>query len=209
MDMTQKVNVFYFRNMNDWANEFEQNGWIELKNFLPRDTSLNLLEEMNTLQSGEEFRRASIGKDGDKQVNLSQRGDFISWIDPSNALPFASGYLKEISNIISILNRQFYLGIRDYECHYAHYPIGSFYKRHSDRHASGSSRIVSSVFYLNEGWQEGNGGELVIYNEERMSTIQPELGTLVLFLSEIEHEVLPTHRDRKSITGWMLNERIL
>jgi SM-20-related protein len=66
------------------------------------------------------------------------------------------------------------------------------------------------VFYLNADWQEGNGGELVIYNgESGVSIIQPELGTLVLFLSEIEHEVLPTHRDRKSVTGWMLNETIL
>ena len=210
MHITLEVNVFYFRGMNDWLNEFEQKGWIELRNFLTRDSSLKLLEEMNELQSNQEFRQASIGKENDKQVNLSQRGDFISWIDPKNTLPCASRYLEEISTIISILNRQFYLGIRDYECHYAHYPVGSFYKRHSDRHAKGSARIVSSVFYLNAGWQETDGGELVIYNDTSSSSrIKPELGTLVLFLSDIEHEVLPTHRDRKSITGWMLNEPIL
>jgi SM-20-related protein len=210
MHITTEVNVFYFRGMNDWVNAFEQKGWIELRDFLPLDSSQGLLEEMKLVQSKEDFHRASIGKDGDKHINLSQRGDFISWIDPINAMPYTSKYIVEISHIISILNRQFYLGIRDYECHYAHYPIGAFYKRHSDRHAKGSSRVVSSVFYLNADWQEGDGGELVIYDgESNASLIKPQLGSLILFLSEIEHEVLPTHRERKSITGWMLNETIL
>jgi Rps23 Pro-64 3,4-dihydroxylase Tpa1-like proline 4-hydroxylase len=34
------------------------------------------------------------------------------------------------------------------------------------------------------------------------------MGTLALFLSEKEHEVLTTQRDRMSITGWMLNEKV-
>jgi hypothetical protein len=30
-----------------------------------------------------------------------------------------------------------------------------------------------------------------------------------MFLSEIEHEVLPTLQPRKSLTGWLLTESIL
>jgi len=196
--------------MNEWLNDFELNGWIELKHFLEPELSKGLLQEMDELQSRIEFRQASIGRDDSKQVNLSQRGDFISWIDPKKPLPWASQYLKKLENVVSALNQHFYLGIRDYECHYAHYPVGSFYKRHTDRHAQGSTRRVSSVFYLNSNWKETEGGELVIYDGKGASSmIKPELGTLVLFLSELEHEVLPTHRERKSITGWMLTETIL
>jgi SM-20-related protein len=196
--------------MNDWLNDFEAKGWTELKNFLPSELSKGLLEEMAQLQSRAEFKQASIGKDDNKQVNLSQRGDFISWIDPKSPLPCASDYLKNIEQVITLLNQHFYLGIRDYECHYAHYPVGSFYKRHSDRHAKGSARRVSSVLYLNPNWKETEGGELVIYDAiGGPSHILPEMGTLVLFLSELEHEVLPTQRERKSITGWMLTETIL
>ncbi len=202
--------VLYFRGMNEWLNDFELNGWAELRNFLTTEISKGLLLEMDELQSNVEFQQASIGKNDSKQVNLSQRGDFISWIDPKNPLPWASQYLKELEQVMSMLNRHFYLGLRDYECHYAHYPVGSFYKRHIDRHAQGSARRVSSVFYLNSNWEESAGGELVIYDgKSEPSRIMPELGTLVLFLSEMEHEVLQTLRNRKSITGWMLTETIL
>ncbi|MFM7726822.1 MAG: 2OG-Fe(II) oxygenase, partial [Flavobacteriales bacterium] len=105
--------------------------------------------------------------------------------------------------------RNFYLGIQDFECHYAHYPPGSFYKKHVDRHKNGSPRRVSSVLYLNTDWLEQDGGELRIYSdEEAFRTILPQLGTLALFLSELEHEVITTSRDRMSITGWMLNEKL-
>lgn len=206
----QKVIVIYFRSMVEWMNDFELNGWTELRNFLTPELSNRLLQEMDELKEDRAFRQAFIGKDDNKQVNLSQRGDSISWIDQNNPLPYTAQYLKNLEQIISLLNQHFYLGIRDYECHFALYPVGSFYKRHSDRHARSSSRRVSSVFYLNPNWKETEGGELVIYDSNGASSaIRPELGTLVLFLSELEHEVLPTHRERKSITGWMLTETML
>jgi SM-20-related protein len=66
------------------------------------------------------------------------------------------------------------------------------------------------VLYLNADWQPSDGGELVIYKPEgNEHRIQPLQGTLAIFLSELEHEVLLTSRDRMSITGWMLNETIL
>ena len=38
---------------------------------------------------------------------------------------------------------------------------------------------------------------------EEMARVVPRAGTLLLFMSEeIEHEVLPTRRDRASIAGW-------
>jgi SM-20-related protein len=206
----KEVFVIYFRAMNEWMKDFELKGWAELKNFLTPELSNQLMQEMDDLKSEQRFRQASIGKDNSKQVNLSQRGDSISWIDQKNPLPFADEYLKKLEQIISLINQHFYLGIRDYECHYAHYPVGSFYKRHTDRHAKGSARRVSSVFYLNPNWKESEGGELVIYEANgETSRIKPEMGTLALFLSELEHEVLPTLRERKSITGWMLTETIL
>ena len=61
---------------------------------------------------------------------------------------------------------------------------------------------------MNRDWQPDDGGALVIYdpaNEQReLQRIQPEFGTLVLFASErFPHEVLPTRRQRLSLTGWL------
>jgi SM-20-related protein len=196
--------------MNSWIDHFEQHGWAEIKGFINETDSAGIRSEIVEIQNSHGFRQASIGKQDLKTVDTSQRGDFISWIDGQQAPLHTRMYLDKISAVIEQLNYNFYLGIRDYECHYAHYPPGTFYKRHVDRHKNGSPRRVSSVLYLNSNWQPCDGGELVIYNTGgAVSRIEPMEGTLVIFLSELEHEVLLTSRDRMSITGWMLNETIL
>jgi SM-20-related protein len=197
--------------MSDWLVDFEKQGWAVLDDFLDEASALGIRSELSEIQIKNEFKRASIGRLEQKMVDTSQRGDFICWINPELALPHTGSYLQKMNEIIELLNYHFFLGIRDYECHYALYPPGTYYKKHVDRHKTGSPRRVSSVLYLNPNWSEQDGGELVIYSQETNHAfrIMPSLGKLVIFLSELEHEVLPTQVDRMSITGWMLNEKIL
>lgn len=196
--------------MSDWLSDFEKQGWAELKDFINPSTAHGIRSELHEIQVRKGFKQASIGKLDQKAIDTAQRGDFISWIDPTDSQVHTRVYLEKINELISQLNYHFYLGIRDYECHYAHYPPGTFYKKHVDRHKNGSPRRVSSVLYLNPDWVPNDGGELVIYESpEKTSRIRPLMGTLIIFLSELEHEVLITARDRMSITGWMLNEVIL
>jgi len=109
------------------------------------------------------------------------------------------------------LNRRLFMGLFDYESHFAHYPIGAFYKKHRDAFAGQSgnrqpNRVLSTVLYLNSAWQPHEGGELLIYAEDGeaiIETVVPVYGRLVIFLSEkFPHEVLPATRERKSIAGW-------
>ena len=62
-----------------------------------------------------------------------------------------------------MVNRQFYLGLFDYECHYAKYEHSDFYKKHLDAFKGRSNRVFSTVSYLNTPAQ---GGELIIYHQE-------------------------------------------
>lgn len=196
--------------VTELLNAFEKEGFYEWKNFINESTATAVREELLNTELQQGFKQAAIGKQETTQVNSSQRTDYIHWIIPDSALPYTTEVIRKLQEVISALNRNFYLGIRDFECHYTHYPPGSFYKRHVDRHRTGSSRIVSFVLYLNTEWQTNDGGELIIYeNEHEAAVIRPELGTLAIFLSEKEHEVLITNRDRMSITGWMLTETIL
>jgi SM-20-related protein len=196
--------------MDSWYDTFEQRGWVEIKNFLSEEEALRIRAELIQIQEQAGFKQAGIGKHIHQHVDTFQRGDFIHWINPEQAAPTTQAFLWKIEELFASLNYMFYLGIRDYECHYAHYPPGTFYKKHVDRHSGGSARRVSFVFYLNQHWQATDGGELRIYDSEgNYQSILPELGTLALFLSELEHEVMITSRDRMSITGWMLNEVIL
>jgi len=196
--------------VTELLNAFEKEGFYEWKNFLETDDAMSVRTELLETEQSNGFKQAAIGKQGEAMVNSGQRSDTIHWIAADSAAPRTTQVLEKLSEIITVLNRNFYLGIRDFECHYTHYPPGSFYKRHVDRHRSGSSRIVSFVLYLNADWQHDDGGELVIYEgNSEAAVIRPQLGTLAIFLSEKEHEVLITARDRMSITGWLLTESIL
>ena len=95
------------------------------------------------------------------------------------------------------------MGLFDYECHYAKYQHGDFYKKHYDAFKGRSNRVFTTVFYLNT---VQSGGELVIYKPKSKDveiTIQPKAGTFVMFESErFMHEVLPTIDNRYSVAGW-------
>jgi len=106
-------------------------------------------------------------------------------------------------NHCTTLNRTFFMGLFDYECHYAKYTHGDFYKKHVDAFKGRSNRVFTSVLYLNT---PNEGGELVIYKPKSKVvevSISPKAGTLVLFESErFVHEVLPAVDNRYSIAGW-------
>jgi len=104
------------------------------------------------------------------------------------------------------MNLRLFLGLFDYECHYAYYDAGAFYKKHVDAFRGSNTRILSTVLYLNPDWTPDDGGELVMYTPDGQSvidTIAPRFDRLVVFLSEeFPHEVLPTKVSRYSLTGW-------
>lgn len=125
--------------------------------------------------------------------------------------------MDAMEDLRQLINRELYLGLFSYEAHFAVYEANGFYARHFDAFRGARNRIVSTVFYLNDDWHEGAGGELAIWNETAtdleppLAIIPPEAGTLVVFLSEqIPHEVRMTTQDRYSIAGWFrLNDRMI
>lgn len=192
--------------MEEFLNHFERLGYYVFESFVTETEARSILSELKQTQEEQEFKKAGIGKQDSFHINKTERGDFIHWIDKESAKPVTANFLHRLDEIIQLLNRNFYLGIRGYECHYTEYPEGTFYKKHVDRHKTGSARLVSFVFYLNQDWTESDGGQLRIYHEDQEKDILPKAARLALFLSEKEHEVLLTNRTRNSITGWMLNE---
>jgi len=104
------------------------------------------------------------------------------------------------------LNAALYLGLFDYECHYAIYGEGDGYAKHSDVLQGKKNRVLTTVLYLNEDWHAADGGELVVFEQTGKSviaTVNPTFGTMIIFLSEsFPHEVLTSHATRRSIAGW-------
>lgn len=147
---------------------------------------------------------AGIGKRFSYQRNLKVRGDLISWIDKLSQDPWEKRFNEQVQSFIRYLNQTCYAGINDFEFHYAFYESGSFYKRHLDQFKVDQGRKYSLVTYLNDDWQEGDGGQLSLYLDDRDVTIYPYGGNTVFFKSdEVEHEVHAASRYRISIAGWL------
>lgn len=161
----------------------------------------------NRRETGQ-FRSAGIGNQ-QVTVAVAVRGDEILWLDDATATPDERRFLQRIGEFVQYVNQTCYLGLRDYEFHYALYPIGTYYRRHLDQFRSDSRRKLSVICYLNVDWQDADGGQLALYlpetdGSERTVTITPVGGRLVCFDSgTLEHEVLPATRERLSVTGWL------
>jgi len=172
--------------------------------FLNEDLSKGLQQNILQLQKAEMMSAAGIGNDEVKDAQQKMRGDKIYWMDKSHDNIYEQEFLKHIENFIERLNSTCFTGINGYEFHYAVYEEGSFYKRHKDQFKNDSDRKYSLINYLNEDWIEDDGGQLLVYQDDKVQNILPQSQTAVFFKSdEMEHEVTKANRSRMSITGWL------
>lgn len=180
-------------------------GYAVVPHFLPDPLRAALYEEALKLYHDNTMHQATIGQGQANQVATDIRGDFIHWLDGST--PAQKTFLDLMHTYQQQLNRTFYLGINNYEAHFALYPKGRYYKRHWDNFRGRGNRIVTTVLYLNPEWQAEWGGQLRLYAQDEQTVIEnitPQPGLLATFISsEVPHEVLPTRKPRVSIAGWL------
>jgi len=193
--------------LNLVADGLAENGFAIIDNFLSPGEVQSILELDDFKNGMLQFKKAGIGKFHDKQINEAIRGDYIQWIDRTTAAPPIQTYLSKLNELISFVNQNLFLSLKDYEVHLTMYPPGSYYKRHLDQFKKDDHRRLSVICYLNEDWKEEEGGHLRIYQSEKVTDVIPAAGRLVCFRSDqLEHEVLPATRPRLSITGWILDQ---
>ena len=175
-------------------------GYIIIENALNEELP-NALKNFATTQSS--FKKAGISNAKDVHIDSNKRKDSIQWLDEDQAVQ--SDYLDFSNGLKAYLNKELYLGLSYYESHFSIYDKGDFYEKHLDAFKHSKNRVVTTVYYLNEGWKKEDEGELLIYNKENtlLKKVSPKSNTLVVFLSDkFPHEVLPAKRKRYSIAGW-------
>jgi len=181
--------------------------WVEgiavLDGFLPPAQVRAVLDCAHLRHDRGEFAAARIGSERSLQRRPQIRGDSICWIAVP-LLPAEQMLLEELERLRLHLNERDLLGLFELELHYAWYPAGAGYARHVDQPQGRAQRQVSLVLYLNEDWTPAAAGELRFFDApDRHRDIEPIAGRLVCFLTPgREHAVLPTRRDRLSISGW-------
>jgi len=185
------------------AEALQATGYIVLPGALPDGVAEQLHTRVSTLGRNE-LNQASIGRGRAGHKDGKIRGDSIAWMNSAN--PCEAVYLDWMESLRLALNRRLYIGLFDYESHFAVYPKGSFYRKHLDVLAGNENRVLSTVYYLNPDWKANDGGELVIYPEKGdgpVEIVSPLYGHMVIFLSaRFPHEVKEARCERYSITGW-------
>jgi len=182
-----------------YLNDIEELGYTVIPNAINKELIIDLMADCYRINP--QFSLAGIGRLNNLQIDDTIRKDKTFWFDGTSQAQLT--YQATMESIRTTLNRTFFMGLFDYECHYAKYTEGDFYKKHVDAFKGRSNRVFTSVLYLNTPAQ---GGELVVYktkSKEIEIIIKPQAGTLVLFESErFVHEVLPAIDNRYSIAGW-------
>jgi SM-20-related protein len=128
------------------------------------------------------FSQAGIGALDQNTINKKIRGDATYWLTrnkDTNLQPF----WELVDELLFVFNKFCYLSLKGYEFHFAKYPPGGHYDKHIDQFQDRNNRMISVVIYLNDEWQQGDGGELEIFNRDQSVKIEPRAGRCVLFKS--------------------------
>lgn len=189
--------------------ELELKGYCYIPSLLASDAVKEINDFFENQKS--DFHAAKVGTTAHKERVESIRGDFTLWLDPLSPVEPFLEIFSLLDKLKKSVNENFFLGLKQFECHLAYYPEGTFYQKHLDCFEKDSSRRLSFIFYLNQEWKEEDGGEIVIYDKKGniLNSFFPMPGSFITFLSEeFPHEVKSSRRERRSLTGWMHNKII-
>jgi SM-20-related protein len=214
--------LLFDNTLNEITAAIAKTGYIIIENAFSEELLKQLYLRITSLNSND-LQHAKVGRDSKSKLITSIRSDKTCWLDEKHEIDHK--YLTLMDTLRSQLNASLFLGLFEYECHFAIYEVGTYYKKHLDVLGNNpetyptelkirnKNRVVSSILYLNQNWNNNNGGELLLFDKDTgsiLKTIYPKNGRLVLFLSEeFPHEVRLTKQTRYSITGWFrVNESI-
>ncbi len=190
------------------TNGLADRGFVIVAGFLDRESVTALRGEVMRRRAAGEFHAARVGRAGPTEGDASLRGDSIYWLSDRTSTAPECARFAHLEALCVALNGALFLGISEFEAHYACYPPGAGYVRHVDRFRDDAARVISLVLYLNDDRRDADGGALRIYATHDATTPTweqlPNGGTLVAMRSDtIAHEVLPAISDRWSIAAWL------
>ncbi|WP_372830305.1 2OG-Fe(II) oxygenase [Psychrobacter maritimus] len=186
---------------DEQLDKFVDDGWMIIDGVFENKALLALQSESGFI----DYRDAELTAG----IRVSDiRGDRIRWITENFFAGFY--YLQSINALAALFNQSLFAGIRHSEAHYACYPVSFGYQWHSDNPAGRDERVISAVFYLNDDWSDSDGGALEIVDKHGIHhNVMPVANRLVIFDSDLQHQVQIAHRQRYSIATWMRRDGLV
>ena len=186
-------------NVDQILDDLDQHGFTIIDHAYSAEYGLQLVAECTSNLN--RFREAAI----QNGVISNIRSDHILWINEE--LTIAQQHIDALKQLSQILNYSFYLGIQDVEAHFACYNAGEFYALHRDNPQGKNGRMISTVYYLHQEWQDNWGGKLHLQDKNNVwHTIDPQPNRIAMFQSDLLHEVLEAKHQRLSITAWLRSD---
>jgi predicted 2-oxoglutarate/Fe(II)-dependent dioxygenase YbiX len=140
----------------------------------------------------------------DSNVNINIRKSNQVFFPYYTKFPFL---LEKMSKLLNkhIFVKGFYLDFEHSQFQFTEYNTGGYFNWHNDadgKKIKDYDRYCSVVIQLND---EYDGGDLQIKdNENQTLTIEKGVGNLILFLSNIEHRVIPVKSGiRYTLVNWV------
>jgi SM-20-related protein len=204
--MSLKKSIMNEQSLFVALDELATQGWSEAHELFPLDYCVHLAHECQNLHTAGKMNKSAIGRGISRTIESEIRGDDIFWLE-------SHPFFENLDFILQALNESFFLGLKQFETHFAFYPPGTGYEKHLDNPRGQNNRKITFLLYLNEKWQETDGGKLVLYRPQELNKIickiAPKLGTFILFRSDLfPHEVETSKANRCSLTGWFRDDKL-
>lgn len=205
------------------SSHLKDHGYCVIDGFLSDVEATQLRCEVMAAHTAGQLRPAGLvncklPSADDNYKDKATRGDLVGWFD-SDGWPHGrqlGSFLVKLGTLVSELTplvpELSRIDSRS-KAMVACYPgSGARYVKHVDndgKHPLCSRRVLTALVYLNPDWQDGDGGELAIYEidgQVEKKVVQPKGNRVLLFWSDARtpHEVRPSLKMRYSTTVWLL-----
>ncbi len=194
-------------------------GFTVIDGFLGRRAAARIRSEIIAMDRAGRLKLGRLQHGTALNTDAALRNDRIAFVQPDACAPPLAAYLGLIDRLRDELARApelaERLGGEPDGCNYmaAIYPGGgSRYVKHRDALPYKAGRKLTAIYYLNPDWVPAHGGELQLWPEVQgvakpAVRVAPRSDRLVLFVSSLEHEVLPAWAPRYALTTWMFSRR--
>jgi len=190
----------------------ETDGYLVKDSFLGQEKLQKYLSNAAQLFQNGKLKPAGMGKGTEYWKEDSVRSDHLLWLnsifeptDDANLLSLRD-LVSDLKKIQTQLNEDTDFDSNSSQIQLTCYPgEGTRYIRHLDAYVGSSTRRLTCLYYMNPDWKKEHGGELRIFDPKGNGyhDIEPLGDRLLIFQSRLlEHEVLPSYRERYALTVW-------
>ncbi|RLN43605.1 hypothetical protein BBO99_00005303 [Phytophthora kernoviae] len=210
----------------DACEQLDQKGYVVIDDCFGHGWASALLEEMHWLHQQEHFKPNKTqfgltqnGKDGKPQafhfvkphiyeVDLHD-ASLRTKVPELDALFHSTELLQVLSSFLPQYELQFSTSGRTLKLQ-RNAGSGGCFPCHYDNPGAPNKRKVTCLLYLNEGWKQGDGGEVQLLPFlQQPVTVAPKMDRVVLFQSDwMLHRVLPSNAERYVLTIWLDGARV-